>query len=185
MAKLVANRYSRALFDLAVEKNIENQIYQQFQNIIQILMSQKELNELWIHPGMSSIEKKSMMKEIFEAHSNEYLNSFIQILIDKGREKYINEIFEAYEELFKRHSNIETAYVETAVPLTKEQQTLLQERLQNKLGKKIEMKITVNPAVIAGCSVRVQDWFMDGTYVGKIKSVKDLLKRVQLAEEGV
>lgn len=185
MAQLVAKRYAKALFELAVEENNIDGFYEQYLFIVEAMKQEKDFFTVFSHPQIIQEEKQKMMQEIFKNSIQGKLMGFLHILIEKSREAHIIDIFQEFEALVKNHKNVDTAYVESAVALSENQLGQLKNQLELQTSKKIEMNLSVNPALLAGLTIRVGDLFIDGSILGKMNKMKETLKRVQLAKEGV
>jgi len=185
MEQLVTKRYAKAFYDLAVEVNKVEQLYGQLRWVMDTFKQEKDFFIIFSHPQVVSADKKEILSKIFAGKVDGEILNFLYVLIDKRRESSMMEIFEEFERLTNQYKNIEIAYAESAVPLDEAQIKALTEKLEAKTNKKIQMQIHVDPSLIAGVSVRIGDIFIDGTVLGKIKALKQALKKSQLEPKGV
>mgnify|MGYP001598221978 CR=1 FL=1 len=63
------------------------------------------------------------------------------------------------------------AKVRTARPLSELEGKLLGERLGSFLGRRVTLDVKEDPELMAGVSVRVGDWVLDGSLKGKLRAL--------------
>jgi ATP synthase F1 delta subunit len=68
-----------------------------------------------------------------------------------------------------------TARVSSAVPLTKEEQAALREKLEARFSQDLNLRFEVEPSLLGGVVVRVGDKVMDGSVKGKLEALKQTL----------
>lgn len=68
-----------------------------------------------------------------------------------------------------------TARVSSAVPLTKEDQAALREKLEARFSQDLNLRFEVEPSLLGGVVVRVGDKVMDGSVKGKLEALKQTL----------
>jgi ATP synthase F1 delta subunit len=68
-----------------------------------------------------------------------------------------------------------TARVSSAVPLTKEEQAALREKLEARFSQDLNLRFQVEPSLLGGVVVRVGDKVMDGSVKGKLEALKQTL----------
>jgi F-type H+-transporting ATPase subunit delta len=78
-------------------------------------------------------------------------------------------------ELAARRREREIAYVTVAAPLSPAESSRLATRLTELYGRAVEVKVTVNPEVLGGASVRVGDDLYDGTVRHRLNETRSAL----------
>jgi F-type H+-transporting ATPase subunit delta len=68
------------------------------------------------------------------------------------------------------------ARVKSAVPLTKEERTILKERLRGRFGQEFLLHLQVDPALIGGLVIEVRDQSIDGSIASKLDALKEHLQ---------
>jgi F-type H+-transporting ATPase subunit delta len=67
------------------------------------------------------------------------------------------------------------ARVITAVPLTKEEAEKLQNRLEARFHRKMDMVCTVDPALIGGIRVETEGRVLDGSLKARLQEIKEVM----------
>ncbi len=65
--------------------------------------------------------------------------------------------------------NIVVAEVATALPIDESLQSRLQEVLERRTGKQVELRISVHPELIGGLAVKIGDRIYDGSAVKRLE----------------
>jgi F-type H+-transporting ATPase subunit delta len=98
----VASRYSKAIFELAIEKNQVDEIKNDLSSVANLLESEPQLATIFFHPRLSRDEKTGLINEVFKPLlSTEYGLNFLNLAISKKREKDIPAICKAFEKLYE------------------------------------------------------------------------------------
>lgn len=84
MAKLVSKTYGDALFALAVEEHMVDQLYEEAQAVAQILRENTELTRLMNHPKIEKEEKVRLIEDIFKGRIGDELWDCFGCLYKKG-----------------------------------------------------------------------------------------------------
>ncbi|MBA4178977.1 MAG: ATP synthase F1 subunit delta [Anaerolinea sp.] len=101
-----------------------------------------------------------------------------RLLVSKGRSQDARAVSDAFNRMADDYEGIAHASVTTAVELTPEQLSAIEQQLSSSLGKRVRAVGAVDPAIIGGLVVRVGDKLVDG-------SVRTRLKRLRRELEGV
>lgn len=78
-------------------------------------------------------------------------------------------------ELAAARREAEIAYVTAAEPLTEAEESRLSASLAAKYGRQVSLKITVDPSILGGMSVRVGSDLYDGTVARRLSTVRNAL----------
>lgn len=178
MAELVAKRYASALFEVAFEEKIHEKVKDELSFIVDCLKIEPQFSSLLKSPLITADEKKDIISNIFQGKITTEVFNFIRILIDKGREEYIEAIVKEYKMLVDALKNKVDAVAITAVPMTKEDLLKLQANLSASSGKNIELKNQVDPSVIGGVLVKIGDQIIDGTVKSRLANIREQLSQI-------
>jgi F-type H+-transporting ATPase subunit delta len=80
-------------------------------------------------------------------------------------------------ELAAARRDRQVAYVRVAAPLTAEQEERLADRLAQMYGRRVSLRIDVDPSVLGGVAVRVGDEELDGTVARRLAQTRSVLAR--------
>jgi len=175
MANL-GRRYATALFELSAEQGLLEDHLRQA-TLLRDTLQTDECKSFITHPRITGVEKKAFIDNIFKGHIHDYLLGFLHLTVDKNREDFLLPALDALVEMIRAHHNETTARVVSAVPLSEAQLTAMTSLLTRKLGKKVNIAVVVDPAIIGGLSIQVDGVFIDRTIRYQLRNMKDEISK--------
>ena len=175
----IASRYATALFDLADESKALDQVAGDLQTVKSILDESDDLRRVVRSPGLSRADQQRVMDTVLEkAGVSDVTRRFVGVVASNRRLFALPQMIEAYlKELARRRGEV-VADVRTALELTPDQTTALEDQLKKSVGRKVSMNITVDRDLLGGMVVRVGSRMIDS-------SVRTKLSKLQLAMKGI
>lgn len=104
-----------------------------------------------------------------------FVNSVVGYLEDEkkqGAAARVNMLLSRVTSQAKREKN---ARVETSVALSAPEKTRIERLLATLLGHGVEVEYHVDPAVIAGVTIKVADWIVDTSFRGQLVKMQEYL----------
>ncbi len=163
MSHPVARRYALALYQEAQEKGVADRIDDDMDALRETLDSSRELVSLFRSPVVPRPKKEAVLGRLFEGKVDELTMRFIKLLVDKEREELLPATVTAYNTLKDERLGVVEAHVRTAKPLGYDEAEALRKALEAQSGKKVRMKMDVEPALKGGLVVRMGDKVFDGS----------------------
>jgi F-type H+-transporting ATPase subunit delta len=165
-------RYAAAFFDLAREKGVVENAYEDMLLLDRICTSNRDFVRMLQNPVINADKKKKVITHIFGASVNTISLSFMSLMIRKRRERYLPSIAEAFTDLYKASKGIKTAYVSSAVELAAKDKAGILEILSKLTDQKIELIEKVNEALLGGFVFNLDDFQLDQSISTKVKQLK-------------
>ena len=106
--------------------------------------------------------------------------NFMKLLIDKGRFVSFFQIVKAFVKAYNEEYRIAVALVRSAQELDEKQCAALKALLEQKLSKTVELQVLVDPSLLAGIRVKVDDLVIDNSAAMRLNKMKE---SVQSANE--
>ena len=169
----VAQRYAKAIFDLAVETSKLEEVKKDFE-LIQSVQN-KELYLMLMSPVVKAEKKIAIFEAVFSKHIQTLTNSFFKLIFTKGRSVAVNEITLAFIDKYRNQKGIKLVELTTAIEVSKEIQEKISSILKdNNLlkGKSIELKSKIDPSIIGGLIVQVDDQLFDASIRHDLQVIK-------------
>lgn len=181
MAKLVSKVYGDALFELALEKDMLDEVWSETKVLADVWNADNGLSDMLMHPQIDKDEKINFIKEIFGGRASDVITGFLAILVEKGRTAELLSVLDYYSDRVREYKNIGVAEVTSAVELTEAQKKEVENRLLE-VTKYVsfQMNYTVDAGLIGGMIIRIGDRVLDSSIRQKISSMSRELSRIQL-----
>jgi len=101
--------------------------------------------------------------------------SFFNLVFDKGRDVVFREIIEAFNVEYRKYKQIEIVKITTAEPISDALKTVITKQLQdhpNLLGKTVTMESKVDPNIIGGFVVEMNNELYDASIRHDLQLIK-------------
>ncbi len=182
MAKLIKKIYSEALFSVATEKGMVDTLKEEADEIRQVLADNKEFELFLNHPNVIKEEKIRVIKNVFKDRVSEEMLGFLVTVIEKGRQKDINDIFKCFDDMVMEYKHIGKCTVKSALPLSDEQKRKIENKLlETTHYSSFEIEYQVDRNLIGGVVIRIGDCVVDGSVKSKLDRLTRELIKVKLA----
>lgn len=183
MAGIVAQSYSDALFSLAQEEHNLDACKEQLCFVNDQMQENKAFFRVLTHPKIHKEEKRQALQNVFGSAIDHTLLNFLKLLIDKGRFQNIQEITREFVKHYNEVNDIVVAYVKSARKLQKGELKRLNTMLEKKLAKTVEMRCFVDPDLLAGIRIKINDMVLDNTALSRMDSLKQLAAATEHVKE--
>lgn len=154
-------RYAKSLFQLAVEKNIADEIKQDMDLILDTFKEVEDFNIFIDNPAIKASKKAQVFCELFEERIHEYTLLFLHLIVKNKREKHIKNICINFIDFYIKHKGIQKAVLTTAYNLSKTQKTKVKKTFEKAFNSEIELDTIVNKSLIGGLIIQVNDKQLD------------------------
>lgn len=179
--KSVARRYAEAFFSIAREADKIDAYQAELEQVITAITEIDGMKEYLDHLLVPAREKKELVQKVFGEQLSAMTMNFLFMVIDKRRESYLEFIYREYVEMADESRNIKQAELYAAREVPQSELEALQERLSATTGKKVVLKLTVDPALLGGAKIRMGDQIVDGTAAKKLQMLKEKLKNAKIS----
>jgi len=166
-----ALRYAKATLNLAKEKGFASDINNDMLLISQTIDENVDLLNMLKSPIIKSDMKKSALTEIFSKKVNTITLGIINLLIENKRLPLLPLVAKEYTVIYDFLKGVEIAQVTSAIPLTKELEKSILEKVKQIMGKEIALKNIVDPSIIGGFILRVGDKQFDSSVSSQLNSL--------------
>lgn len=172
---MVEHEYAKAIYELAHENNKTKVFSDCFIAVVETANKNKEFMEIMTSPAITKKEKKELIKKIYSSLDVDFIN-FLYVIIDHNRFNIFEAIYDEYEGLILTDKNIIKAQIFSVKELTPKQLNEIVNALEEKYrDKKIEAENIVNPELIGGISVLINNESFDLSLKTSLLKLKESL----------
>ncbi|MBD7938718.1 MULTISPECIES: F0F1 ATP synthase subunit delta [Cytobacillus] len=167
-SSIVAKRYALALFQLANEHQLLDQMEDELRAVKDVVNHDSEFKAVLKTPKLSIQKKKEIVKEAF-ASVNTYVINTLLIMVERHREDEITGMVEHFLDLSDEQKGIAEAKVYSVRPLTDEESKALSATFAAKVGKQsLRIENIVDSNLLGGVKLRIGNKIFDGSLRGKL-----------------
>ena len=168
MTQTVGSVYAEGLFLLAQEEQKEKQIYEELNQITDLLQNYPEFIALLDVPTLELSERISALQKVIGTQ-NGITENFLCLLVEKRRINRISDIRQAFNKLYYDYFKIAEVFVISAIALNEQQKQVLKDKMKQKLGKEILLRESVDPSLMGGMIVQYGDTRMDNSVKSRLQ----------------
>ena len=172
----LAQVYSNALFEVASENDVIDDVREQLGQFADELSESRELQVFLFSPYFSSQEKKDGIRKIVEGADERFLN-FLELLAERHRMPAIFRIRRAYDALWREENKLLPVTVTSAVELDEGLVKGLGERIEEQTGKKVELTSKVDADVLGGLVLQVGNMVLDASIRNRLEQLRKQVAR--------
>ncbi len=172
----LAKRYAKSLLGLAMERSVQDRVFEDMSLIADACRSSRELSLFFKNPIINTDKKDSVIKSLFGNNVSEISIAFLQIITQKRRESYVQEIAEEFIRLYKELKGIASAKIITPISLGENLRNEFLEFLKKKTNKKVELEEVVDKDLIGGYILRWGDEQVDASISKKLRELRQDFK---------
>jgi F-type H+-transporting ATPase subunit delta len=176
----ISVRYSRALFESAVEKNMLDKVNQDMIFISEVFKI-PETKELIHSPIIVPSKKTSILHKMLEGNVEKITLSLLDLVVKNGRESYIPAIARVFVNETMKYRGITRSVLTTAVKVDPKVKQQIIDMIADVFKTKVELEDTIDEDIIGGFILRVDDNFIDASIRNKLRKIKKELKGSSLA----
>lgn len=178
----LAKRYARALFELAGQMKVLDQIDAELKEFSALLAEHQEMYTILNHPNIGLSDKKTIVTNICKGYSQTTL-TFLCLLVESRRQNLFAMISREFARMADAARNMVEVKLISAAPLTDQQEKDLIQALAAQTGGNIRLIKAVDSDLIGGVKLQIGDTVIDGTVQTALSKMRSDLRKVSIAPD--
>ncbi|MCK6075721.1 F0F1 ATP synthase subunit delta [Paenibacillus silvae] len=174
---IVAKRYAKALFEVALEQQRVLEVEQELHAVVHGLTGDADIIKFIVSPNISDEAKKSVIQASLDGKVSEPVLRTVQLLIERGRVELLEELLSDYVKIEGDSLGIADAHVYSTYALNDEEKEAVAREFGSRVNKKIRIENIVDPALLGGLKVAIGDTIYDGSLAGKLERLEQSFNR--------
>ena len=167
------NTYSQALFELASENNLINDIEKQVISILGLVNNSMDFKDLIKDPTNKIEDQLNVINKISDHFKfNELLKKFLGFIITKRRFFYVEKILNDFLNICSNSRGEIQAELSVAKDLNESEINNIKNELSNTFGSNIKLNHTYDPSLIGGLIIKVGSIMIDTSIKNKLQQIE-------------
>ncbi|MDQ1332759.1 MAG: F-type H+-transporting ATPase subunit delta [Bacteroidota bacterium] len=171
----VSVRYSRALFESALEKKLLDKVCNDMIFISEVCVL-PEMKEFLTSPIIVPSKKTAILHNVVGDKIQGITLSLIDLLVQNGRESFLPAVARVFIHQTKEHNGITESILTTAVKVDDRIKKQIIELVSGIFKTKVDLKEIVDKDIIGGFVLKVEDNFIDASVKNKLRKIEKELK---------
>jgi F-type H+-transporting ATPase subunit delta len=165
--------WAQSLLEIAESEGNLHEVEDELFRFARIVEGNDELRMALASPGLSAERRAAIVDELLEGRVHTLTRAIASFVVGAGRGHDLPAIILRFTELAAETRQHELAEVRSAMPLDDAQVQRLAEVLSRATGKRVEVKVVVDPAVMGGLVATIGDTVIDGTVRHRLEKLKE------------
>jgi F-type H+-transporting ATPase subunit delta len=171
--KSASLQYANALADIALVQGAGEPAAKQLQEFGAAYGQSAELRTFLASPAVTIEAKHAVIdKLIARLGASKIIRNFLFVIADHRRTQLLPEITATFQQVIRQRQGVAEAEISSAVELNAAQKKEMAATLARLIGKKVETKYSLDPALLGGAVVRIGDTIYDGSLRGRLNEMR-------------
>jgi F-type H+-transporting ATPase subunit delta len=140
-------------------------------HVVRTIEGNKDLQTMLGSPVVSNVSKKETLNTLFK-DVHQLSGGLLNMLVDNKRVSILSEVALKYIILNEQRKGEGVAYVTTALPLTRELEKHILDRVKELTGNDMSIENKIDESIIGGFVLRVGDLQYDASISNKLNRIK-------------
>ena len=178
MGNTLFDRYAEAFLELCIEdKTIDLASYRdEVLTLKSVFKYEKEFIKFLSSYNIDYDDKILVLDKVLKGFSKNTTN-YVKLIVQKNRGFFLYEIFKATLNELNTYLKVEVGKVYSTTPLSEENMNKIINALSKKKNKIIELTNVVDPSIIGGIKVVLNNDIYDSSVSSKVERMKNLISK--------
>ncbi len=170
----ISVRYSRALFQSALDKKILGRVNQDM-IFVKDICSIPEVKRILTNPVIRPSKKTEILHLVLAKDLHKLTLSMIDLVVKNGRESYIPAIARVFVHETMKYNGITESVLTTAVKVNPEIRKQVSGLIETLFETKVDLKENIDDSIIGGFILKVDDNYIDASIRNKLRKIRSEL----------
>ena len=175
--EVIGRRYAKALIELGQEQGNWQEVGRNLGDFIALFEGHEIFNKVLCDPIHERIKRKAILREVTQKMGlGKVCSSFLQLLVDKERIRYLPAIYSSYQRLEDALAGRLRARLVTAQKLEDQEIAAIRKALEKRFRKEIILDWTEDQEILGGVICKVDGMVFDGSVRTQLETLKESMK---------
>jgi F-type H+-transporting ATPase subunit delta len=172
----IVRGYAEGLFKVVEAEGDLDRVEDELYRFGKLLESNHELRQALSDQNVNHSTRVKVLEDLLADKVSPHTLGMLTFIVAQDRARQLPAILEELSSIAASARQSVLAEVRSAVPLDQEQRDQLQDALSKATGKKVEIKVLIDPSVIGGIHARIGDTVIDGTVRRRLEQLKEQVR---------
>lgn len=172
-------RYAKALFQLALEQEILEQVSRDMELLAGTCMVE-DFQYMLAIPSLQSSQKRNIVDSVLKGRLSEPSMAMIHLVIRNKREVYLPGIARNFMEFYRNAKGIKSASLVTAAEVRPDVVESVKKMVADAFDSEVDMSTSLDPGLIGGFMLTVEDQRYDASVEGSLRKMRSQLVQTRI-----
>lgn len=172
----VIHGYAEALFNVVQAEGEIERVEDELYRFSKVIDGNHELKQALSDKAIDRGQRIKVLEDLLADKVSPHTLGLLTFIVGQGRARQMPQILQELSALAAEARNAVVAEVRSATPLDSRQRAALQSALSKATGKKVAVKVTVDPSLIGGIVAKIGETIIDGSVKRRLEQLKDQVR---------
>lgn len=168
--------YAQAIFTIAEAEGQLEQTSDELFHFAKTLERSHELRSTLTDIAIPAERKAAVLGDLLGERSTDATRHIIEFVVARGRARELGNIVEELASMAADRRAEVLGEVRSAIPLDEDMRQKLNEALSKATGKKVDVKVIVDPSIVGGIYAKVGDQVIDATVRKRLQDLRESIE---------
>lgn len=169
---LITVRYVKALYQLAESDGKQKAVKEDIDTLLKCIKELPEFSDFLNNPLLKVSKKAKLIDELFKGRVQNLSLNFLHLLVKNRREMHLHNMCIYFNSYYRKKIGVKNASITTAKSLSKSHKQEIFNFISKKFKVNIDLKEEVNPAIIGGFVLRIEDQQINASLEAQLNKIK-------------
>lgn len=165
--------YAAALFEVAKAEGSLDTVEDELFRVARTLEANDSLRAALTDADIPILLRQTIVETLLGGKASPITTALVSFVVGAGRSRNLPEIIDTLVARAAQERQEAVAEVRTAFPIDEDHRSRLASALSKKTGKKVSLKVVIDPSVLGGVVARVGDTVIDGSVRHRIEQLRE------------
>ncbi len=173
MIGALANKYARALAEVALDQGTETAVELQLGTFAGLLSSHRELRQTLRNPAIPFVAKREIVEGLARRIPfDRVVTNFLLVILENNRMRHFRAFMDAFREVLDEKEGIVRGAVRTATALDEQARMRLEQAVSSAVKKRVNLSYEQDPSLIGGLKLQVGSTIYDGSVQTQLETIR-------------
>jgi F-type H+-transporting ATPase subunit delta len=172
----VIHGYAEALFNVVRAEGEIERVEDELYRFSKVIDGNHELKQALSDKAIDRGQRIKVLEDLLADKVSPHTLGLLTFIVGQGRARQMPQILQELSALAAEARNAVVAEVRSATPLDSRQRAALQSALSKATGKKVAVKVMVDPSLIGGIVAKIGETIIDGSVKRRLEQLKDQVR---------
>ncbi len=167
--------YADAFLGIARAEGNLGEVEDELFRFARVLEGSDELRTALTDPHLPVARRQQIVEDLLGARALPVTTALVSLAVGTGRARDLPAVVDQLVRLSAAQANKSVAEVRVTESLSDEQLARLTTALEAATGKRVEVKVVIDPTILGGLVAQIDDTVIDGSVRNRLSQLRDAL----------
>ncbi|MAJ45480.1 MAG: ATP synthase F1 subunit delta [Candidatus Marinimicrobia bacterium] len=166
------SQFARSLFTVAENKDDVFEVKYSLEQLVKLYRKNPEFRFILSSKRIEKTQKLQILKNVLTGRIDSLAIEILNILLDKDIVRELPAIMSRYQNIVSEKTKSAQVLITVSESIGEQQISNLKKSIETKINKKIDIQLNVNPEIMGGMVLRLDNTIIDGSIKRQLEKIR-------------